>query len=229
MKILFTNSAVVLAQRWLVQWEIKLKCGRCWWWFRLWPVLGGCTPVPVPLLAIDVPGWGCIRLCHHVISWWVSCLLCPGGGRAGVGASLLLQGLERSLLALPYFFSRGAKPRAVPLAGGQISTPSFSLPSLAPSCAWWPNFRCISKVLGKLYLGFLALDFPGLLLCCLFAFLNVMFQAQPCAFLEVWLTYMNGSQKVQLKSSFSSWEQPGTTSVWSLCIKLPFSAYKQWP
>lgn len=84
-----------------------------------------------------------------------------------------------------FLFPRGAKPRAVPLAGGKISTPSFSLPSLAPTSAQWPNFRGISKVLGKLYLGFLALDFPSLLLCCLFAFLRVMFQAQPCAFLKV--------------------------------------------
>lgn len=128
----------------------------------------------------------------------------------------------------PLFF-KGAKPRAVLLAGGRISTGSFSLPSLALSCARWPNFRGVQRSWESCTLGFLVLDFPCLLLCRLFAVLHAILQAQLCAFLEVCLIYKSSSRKVQLKSSFSSWEQPGTTSMRSLCIKLPFSAYKQWP
>jgi len=76
------------------------------------------------------------------------------------------------------------------------------------------HFQGCFRGLGKAApLGILALDFPCLPLCHLFAFLRARLCAQPRVFLEVCLIYMNGSQKVHLKSSFSSWEQPGTTSV----------------
>lgn len=71
----------------------------------------------------------------------------------------------------------------------------------------------LSDVSGEPHLGFFGTGLPRLLLCHRVAFLPAMLQAQPCAFLEICLIYANGSQKVQLKSSFSSWEQPGTTAV----------------
>lgn len=76
------------------------------------------------------------------------------------------------------------------------------------------QFQGVSKVLGKLHLGFLALDVPCLLLCCLFAFLRVLLQPWPCVFLEG-LSYLHEqfSESSAEKQLFFSWEQPGTTSV----------------
>lgn len=114
------------------------------------PTVAG-APVPALLLPVNAPGE------EAAIPALGSAMVASPGGRPACHARGKAElglvphdslGAGRSLLPI-FFFFRGAKPRAVPLAGGEISTGSFCLSSLALSCAWWPNFGGVSKVLEK--------------------------------------------------------------------------------
>lgn len=105
----------------------------------------------------------------------------------GVGASWLSR-------HHPFFLFRRIEPGAVPLAGERISSDTLPLYGGSVSGSFKGPGQVAPWVFGT------GCPLPPVV--CLFAFLCVLLQPWPCAFLEVCLIYMNSSRKVQLKSSF---------------------------